>query len=325
MSIFLKKSSTFIFLSWYYAFCSCTTIIEKNRMLSENTKEKSQDKQSSTTTDYSMSNDNDFNLEMTVLPPLKQDFYTPQTNRPENVFCEKTNPFFLKEESHELNSTLVLPNSKKNSHTQNSTVSIRKIYLDMDGVISAFDDGLQKYHREWHNNPDNKEHNLYKKYEQENIKSLIEVGTSSNSYIKKIIKLKGFEPGDIFDEFILDKQFETLEPEIGTKEGIEYLLKLWELGIITQILSSTSSEERHHKVVPQKFLWLKKMDICLWPILVPGSNEKKQYANEGYLLIDDYRKNIDEWVENGGIGILHKSWSSTLQILKSSLDLPYSI
>lgn len=34
------------------------------------------------------------------------------------------------------------------------------------------------------------------------------------------------------------------------------------------------------------------------------------------LLIDDFRKNIDEWVAAGGIGILHKSASETIKQLK---------
>jgi 5'(3')-deoxyribonucleotidase len=43
--------------------------------------------------------------------------------------------------------------------------------------------------------------------------------------------------------------------------------------------------------------------------------EKKLYSNNNSILIDDFEKNIEEWEENGGIGILHKSSSDTIKKL----------
>jgi len=50
-------------------------------------------------------------------------------------------------------------------------------------------------------------------------------------------------------------------------------------------------------------------------LLVP-SWEKKDYAGENKILIDDMEKNIKEWENNGGIGILHKSTVETIFKLK---------
>jgi hypothetical protein len=50
--------------------------------------------------------------------------------------------------------------------------------------------------------------------------------------------------------------------------------------------------------------------------LVIIETDKYKYANDKAILIDDYNKNIDEWVKKGGIGILHTSTSTTLEQLK---------
>ena len=47
--------------------------------------------------------------------------------------------------------------------------------------------------------------------------------------------------------------------------------------------------------------------------------QKKDYAttdDKPNVLIDDYKKNITEWVSAGGIGILHKDVGKTMNELK---------
>lgn len=46
------------------------------------------------------------------------------------------------------------------------------------------------------------------------------------------------------------------------------------------------------------------------------SKNKEKYANSRNILIDDYQKKIDDWIEHGGIGILHKSAEKTIKKLK---------
>jgi hypothetical protein len=45
--------------------------------------------------------------------------------------------------------------------------------------------------------------------------------------------------------------------------------------------------------------------------------EKKLYSNSNSILIDDFEQNINEWEDNGGIGILHKSSDETIEKLNS--------
>ena len=50
--------------------------------------------------------------------------------------------------------------------------------------------------------------------------------------------------------------------------------------------------------------------------------EKKNYANSRSILIDDTPKNIKEWIENGGIGIIHTDINRTIKELDSILSKP---
>ena len=46
-------------------------------------------------------------------------------------------------------------------------------------------------------------------------------------------------------------------------------------------------------------------------------SQKGMFALEGSVLIDDRKKNIEAWEENGGIGILHTSAEDTINQLKA--------
>ena len=48
-----------------------------------------------------------------------------------------------------------------------------------------------------------------------------------------------------------------------------------------------------------------------------GKNKYKWLAeNPGAVLIDDFDRNINQWIENGGVGILHVDPDSTIEKLK---------
>ncbi len=44
--------------------------------------------------------------------------------------------------------------------------------------------------------------------------------------------------------------------------------------------------------------------------------EKARLAKTKHVLIDDKKSNIDEWIEEGGIGILHTNTKDTIEQLK---------
>ncbi len=155
---------------------------------------------------------------------------------------------------------------------------ITKVYLDMDGVIADFD----------------------KKY-----KELYRMSPKEADDKKEFYKL--------FDNFIETGQFAKLDMTQDAKILLQFLDST---GIPVEILSSTASEKRHDAIAPQKTEWLREHGIH-YPInLVPGKRLKRQYAKPDHLLIDDTGQNIDQWREDGGIGILHTDALTTIGIMK---------
>lgn len=80
-----------------------------------------------------------------------------------------------------------------------------------------------------------------------------------------------------------------------------------------QILSAPA------KTLPQskegKKIWVKK-NLGNVTLILKRAREKQQYAKPNAILIDDLDKNIKQWRASGGIGILHKSATSTLKQLQ---------
>lgn len=52
------------------------------------------------------------------------------------------------------------------------------------------------------------------------------------------------------------------------------------------------------------------------PLLLRSAKHKKDFAEPNAILIDDREDNINDWVESGGIGILHISAIDTIEQLK---------
>ena len=79
-----------------------------------------------------------------------------------------------------------------------------------------------------------------------------------------------------------------------------------------KILSSPSQDKKSKE---GKLIWCDR-ELNLKPIL---SNNKERYADKNSILIDDLPKNINKWVDAGGIGILHKNTKTTIKKLKEIL------
>lgn len=100
--------------------------------------------------------------------------------------------------------------------------------------------------------------------------------------------------------------------------------QLWEFitnnFINVKILTALGKADQKDKLTTKgKRMWLSRNipminnhDI----IMVPNKHAKKHYAKPGYILIDDTNLCIDEWVKNGGIGLLHKSAVDTIRKLE---------
>lgn len=161
-------------------------------------------------------------------------------------------------------------------------VKIRKIYLDMDGVIADFNKGYKEL-----NNMEPREAEKNKKFDH------------------------------FFDEFIAANKFATLDLMPGARELITYLNHLYlNRSITTEILSSTANQERYDDISRQKMFWLQKHGISFKPNFVPGKRLKYQFATPDSAIIDDTASVIDDWRKAGGIGIWHKDVATTLAQLK---------
>jgi hypothetical protein len=154
---------------------------------------------------------------------------------------------------------------------------ITKIYLDMDGVICDF----------------------YKRY------------IGKYNVVPSEVSKKEFDLH--FADFIETRQFATLDLMPDAMVLVDFLRGL---DVPTEILSSTSNESRHDRITEQKLEWLKNHNIDFKVNLVPGKRLKKTYANPTTILIDDTPQNIDQWRQQGGIGILYDNVETTIGILK---------
>lgn len=64
-----------------------------------------------------------------------------------------------------------------------------------------------------------------------------------------------------------------------------------------------------------KDTWVKR-ELPGVPLLLEYSKNKKKHAKPNSILIDDRESNINDWIESGGIGILHKDFDTTIESLQ---------
>ena len=79
-----------------------------------------------------------------------------------------------------------------------------------------------------------------------------------------------------------------------------------------KLLSSPSKENESRL---GKRIWAKRK-MPGTKVILAYSYNKKNYADGNSILIDDMKKNIDQWRAAGGIGILHTDAASTIAQLK---------
>jgi len=163
---------------------------------------------------------------------------------------------------------------------------IKHIYVDMDGVLADF----------------------FKRFE-ELFKTEPEIDYPSNTQKKKAFQKRWLD-------FVEGKNFETLDPMPDLEMGLKGL-RILQKAVPVEILGSTAKPEFMDELAKQKKIWLDKHSIDFHPIFVPGKHLKRQYAGPNKVLIDDTVSNIEQWEEDGGIGILHKDWVDTLTKLRN--------
>ena len=152
-----------------------------------------------------------------------------------------------------------------------------KVYCDMDGVLADFVSQWKEYHKQ-----------------------------DPTAHKKKI----GKQEFDVFLdgaplEFWTDMKF---MPNARGGKALWDKIKKYD----TEILSSPAESEASRK---GKQMWLKSKGINV-PLNLKKSYKKQEFAAPNHILIDDYKRNIDQWNAAGGIGILHKDNATTFAELK---------
>ena len=90
--------------------------------------------------------------------------------------------------------------------------------------------------------------------------------------------------------------------------------QLWEyISPNTPILLSSPSRSEKSRL--GKRLWVRN-NLPGTKLILANSYNKKNYAEENHILIDDRPSNVDQWRAAGGIGILFTSTNQTIQELK---------
>jgi FMN phosphatase YigB (HAD superfamily) len=159
---------------------------------------------------------------------------------------------------------------------------IRKIYLDMDGVLSDFE---RRYREVFGTDP-----------------ALVRAHK---------------EFSENWKQFVEEHHFNCLDYYEGALELLEYLA---DKDVEIEILSSSGGERYHNIVEQDKILWLRERGIPYYPNIVSGRSKKKNFAEADTLLIDDHADNIRQFVEAGGQGIYHKDIRETIAELERLLN-----
>ena len=154
---------------------------------------------------------------------------------------------------------------------------VRQIFIDMDGVLADFESGLTKA-------------------------------------LGYKVDLKGKK--DVYAEhkrkLTAQRLFRTLKPLPDAWKLVDYAINS---GIHTEVLTAAGTVNRT-LVIRDKIDWIREHIHPNW-ILIPTfkGSQKAAFAHKKAVLIDDRQRNIDCWVEAGGIGIHHKTADDTIEQL----------
>ena len=168
-----------------------------------------------------------------------------------------------------------------NGKSMNDENVNRSIFVDMDGVLADFEGGFYR---------------------------LAGVGVNDVTDPEMWSRIDAYGKAKFFSE---------LDWMDGGKE-------LWQFAtnnfLKVKILSALGKSDKIDKQTTQgKLTWLRHNIPTLQMndiILVENKHKKRHYSKPGDIIIDDTPVVIQEWIQKGGIGILHKTAPDTIAELK---------
>ncbi|MCK9415409.1 hypothetical protein M0Q97_01975 [Candidatus Dojkabacteria bacterium] len=167
-------------------------------------------------------------------------------------------------------------------------ISKIKIYVDLDGVLTNFNQGVKNGFLNKHNKENDTNINSGWEYEER---------YGSEEFWKEVKKL-GLE-------------FWSNMPWTSDGRSLWNFIKKYPN---VEILSKPSKDKLSRE---GKKIWCKRE--LGEDVKINLSYDKKEFADSNCILIDDLEKNIKEWFKAGGIGILHKNTKDTIKKLKRYL------
>lgn len=162
---------------------------------------------------------------------------------------------------------------------------IKRIFVDMDGVIADFD------------------------------KRYFELFQVRSHYLKEVGRIEEYDRN--WNRFVNEWHFGTLEYYEGAEQLIQFLNTL---NVEKCILSSSSNFDQHLDIFQQKSFWLVSRKINWSPVIVPGKKYKKAFAEPCSLLIDDTLTNVNDFRNFGGGAILHENAEKTIKEVQKLLE-----